>query len=383
MNPQRIWTLLAKKINGACSEEELLEFNQLLRDNPDAQFAYEIFRELWDQPDQRDPGEQEELFKRHVERLAEAVGDFIAADPLHQESYNKHLVEEPGTPVKNKNRILTGIFGLLLLLLGAGWFFHVYLNSSGKGTGKAMPAQALNMIYTRLGSRTQILLPDGTQVWLNAGSKITYDNNFSDQLEREVSLTGEAYFDVAHRQNQPFIIHTSQLDIRVLGTAFNVRAYPGDKATETTLIRGSIEVSFHENPSRKIILRPYEKMTVYNNHYQLSRIQDNKSVPEQPLANIPEFSISHTRRDPLLDSGLVETSWMQGKLVFRREDFGELARQMERKYGVIFHFKDQSLKQEKFTGIFTNESVEKALNALKIAKPFHYRLEDGQVDLYR
>ena len=285
--------------------------------------------------------------------------------------------------LKKKRRVLIAISSLIIFLLGTGWLFQQYRLSAGRGLQKTLPPPALNMIYSRLGSRTQVLLPDGTQVWLNSGSKITYDNNFSDQLEREVTLTGEAYFDVAHRNKQPFIIHTTQVDIKVLGTAFNVRAYPGDKAMETTLIRGSIEVSFRANPSRKIILKPYEKMTVFNNNYQMSSIREKKTIPDQTLPGPPEFSISHTRKDPLLDSGLVETSWMQGKLVFRKEDFGDLARQMERKYAVIFHFKDHGLEQEKFTGIFINETLEKALNALKIAKPFHYRMEDGQVFLYR
>src|SRR5437588_18774 len=87
-----------------------------------------------------------------------------------------------------------------------------------------------NEFFTQNGSRTNLVLPDGTRVWLNAGSRITYDKNYGITL-REVGLTGEAFFDVAHNSGKPFVIHTARIDIKVLGTRFNVKSYPLDKTT--------------------------------------------------------------------------------------------------------------------------------------------------------
>ena len=100
-------------------------------------------------------------------------------------------------------------------------------------------------------------------LFINGGSKIVYDESYGDKV-REIQLFGEAYFDVVHNAEKPFIIHTKQLNIKVLGTAFNVRAYQNDKTTEAALIRGSIEVSFPNRPNENLILKPNEKITVLN-----------------------------------------------------------------------------------------------------------------------
>ena len=118
-------------------------------------------------------------------------------------------------------------------------------------------------ISTRYGSRTKLLLPDSTQVWLNSGSKLSYNKTYGNGT-REVTLSGEAYFDVVKNPAHPFIIHTVNIDIKVLGTAFNVKSFPGEKNTETSLIRGSIEVTFKNRPSEKIILKPNEKLITAN-----------------------------------------------------------------------------------------------------------------------
>jgi transmembrane sensor len=96
--------------------------------------------------------------------------------------------------------------------------------------------QAENTVSTKAGSKSKIQLPDGTQVWLNADSKLEYNENFNVKL-REVKLSGEAFFDVVKNKDKPFVIHTSQMDVKVLGTAFNVRSYPDEATTETALLR--------------------------------------------------------------------------------------------------------------------------------------------------
>jgi transmembrane sensor len=118
-------------------------------------------------------------------------------------------------------------------------------------------------VGTKKGSKSHIVLPDGTNVWLNADSKIIYPGNFQGET-REVSLVGEAFFDVVKNVNKPFIIHTGTMDVKVLGTAFNVRSYPGEMTTEASLLRGLIEVTLNGTEKKKILLKPNEKLTVLN-----------------------------------------------------------------------------------------------------------------------
>src|SRR4030095_9403678 len=139
----------------------------------------------------------------------------------------------------------------------------IYFFSKEK-TPEVVASEAMSSVATKNGNRTKIVLPDGSQVWLNAGSNLDYNNlNFNKDV-REVSLNGEAYFDVAKNAGKPFIIHTKKMDIKVLGTTFNVRSYSDEKITEAALIKGSIEVTLKDRKDQKIILKPNEKIIIPN-----------------------------------------------------------------------------------------------------------------------
>ncbi len=119
-------------------------------------------------------------------------------------------------------------------------------------------AHADNVVATRKGSKTNLVLPDGTKVWVNADSRLSYGKNFGNQL-REVYLEGEAYFDVAEDKRKPFIVHTNNIDVKVLGTAFNVRAYGNEVNTQTTLLRGSVEVMLKKTTTGKFYWFPTKR----------------------------------------------------------------------------------------------------------------------------
>src|SRR6185295_18900551 len=155
---------------------------------------------------------------------------------------------------------------------------------------------------------------------------------------REVSLTGEAFFDVTKDSSHPFIIHTSVMDIKVLGTAFNVRSYPGDASTETSLIRGKVEITVKNRSNAKIYLNPNEKLTVLNN------VTVNKITASQgPVKNASEktLSVDQLNYSPV-DSTPIETAWVDSKLRFQKnETFKEVALKMERWYAVTIIFDDK------------------------------------------
>ncbi len=225
-------------------------------------------------------------------------------------------------------------------------------------------------------------MPDGTQVWLNSGSKLNYQRDFNTR-SREVVLEGEAFFDVVKNPSHPFIVHASSIDIKVLGTSFTVKSYPQDETIETTLLRGMIEVTRQDNPSTpRVILKPNEKL-ILSKHLILSSLPASPGEPARisASARVPDISISAVAGN-VPDSDKVETSWMYNKLVFEGDSFKELAQKMERWFNVKISFKDEELNQYHFGGVFDNETVVEALNALQLTAKFTYKIKGNEIDLF-
>jgi len=195
----------------------------------------------------------------------------------------------------------------------------------------AIPQQQL---ATRYGNRIHAILPDGSSVWLNSGSTIKYAENLEVDGKREVTLNGEAYFDVKHDTVHPFVVHAGKMNVVVLGTAFNVRAYAGDAYMETTLIRGKVEVINANNPGQNIILYPNEKVTLATRSdvTQKSKL----TVKTAPVDSLATASAAIT----LPNEAIAETGWVNNKLIFKKENFNDLAKQLERWYNINIVFDD-------------------------------------------
>jgi ferric-dicitrate binding protein FerR (iron transport regulator) len=231
-----------------------------------------------------------------------------------------------------------------------------------------------NEVKAKSGAKSRLTLPDGTKVWLNAESRITYNNNFNTKT-REVELEGEAFFDVVKNPYSPFIVHTTGIDIKVLGTAFNVKSYPHEQTIEATLVRGSIEVVKTDEPmGPKVILQPHEKLVFTRAMDSLQKISTSK-VPQQEMmvtsvtANVP-------------DSVMKETSWVYNKLYFDGDTFSELGAKMERWFNVRITFKNEKVAAYRFKGVFKNETIEQALKALQLTADFKYNVDGNEVEIY-
>lgn len=251
---------------------------------------------------------------------------------------------------------------VVALLAGSAWLLHA---TGVLSTDKSNLRTERNM----RGTRSLIKLADGTTVWLNADSEIKYPVRF-DGSTREVYLSGEAYFDVARDASKPFIVHTDRMKVEVLGTSFNVKSYPGDRAYEATLISGEVEVVLAAEPDKKIRLRPSEKLIV----------PGKDSMAVQHMANTPV--ILPPTYYPLEDSAIIETAWVDNKLLFRDETFATLATRMERWYNVTIRFENNTVAQLRFTGIFKKETLVQAMEALQLTESFNYRQEDDTIIIY-
>lgn len=362
----RLWVLVARKLAGEAGPEDLAELEDLLNKHPDESFAIDSLHQLWPVQPTQDPVSAEESYRQLLRRMQQSgIDENVFADetaPMIQQETRR-----------SGKRTFVWIFSLALLLLGAGFLFTRYSSTAGASAQSQAQTGAIREVSTRYGSRSKLVLPDGSKVFLNAGSKLTYDKSFDSQ-ERIVRLSGEAYFDIVKNPSRPFIIQTASMNIRVIGTAFNVKCYPDEDLAEASLVRGSIEVMLHDR-SDKIILKPNEKLTLHANRAEVS----GKPVKTLSRAEAPPvLSIGRMTQMPS-DSSIVETSWIDNKLVFRSERFDDLAVKMERWYGVHIRFADESLREIRFTGIFERENISQALDALKLTANFSYSLDKDQV----
>lgn len=368
MSTERIWELVGRKLAQEASANELEELEQLLRTHPDLHVPVQAITDLWQQG--VPPVDEAILaagYQQHIARM-QAQGMSIG-----QVSEDPALLLE-GT--RKSRRIYWKYAGMAAAILVTAWFFYwMMLPSASRqiATSKNQPSE----IITKNGSRTKVQLPDGTQVWLNAGSKLTYDKEFNATI-REVTLLGEGYFDVVRNEKKPFIIHTAQMDIKVLGTQFNLRSYPNDKTAEAALIHGSIEVRLKNRPAEKIILKPHEKIVV-NSIDTLPKTENiAKSQKDQPHALVLIKGLSQQE-----DSSYAETSWLDNKLVFDNEPFPELATRLERWYGVTIRLTDEHVATMRFTGVFEDETIGEALRGLAITSPFTYRIQGKSITISR
>lgn len=363
MTQDRIWELLAKKLAGEASAHELEELEDKLRQSPDLHYPMQTISDLWFQ----NPPVSEDAFTAYDKHLARMKERGILQDPASTD-----LPEDLFPPRRKfpRNMVL-GLLAFVLLGVGAYTWYPAAVEPTH------IPDQAsttLNEVSTLNGSQSKVMLPDGSQVWLNSGSKITYAKDFGAAI-REVNLVGEAFFDVVKNPAKPFVIHARNVNIRVVGTAFNVKSYPGDKTTETSLIRGIIEVNITNRPAEKIILKPNEKLVVAADEKPLENAAKPQMVSLKKTPQVVRDSISYLA----VDSTVIETSWMEHKLIFNDESFYDLARRMERWYGVTIRFSDNRLEKLRLTGNLEQETLQQALKALKITAPFNYKIEKGEV----
>lgn len=213
---------------------------------------------------------------------------------------------------------------------------------------------SLTEISSPKGSRTLVKLNDGSQIWLNSGSTITYTPDFG-KTNRELKLSGEAYLEVCKNEQLPFIVNAGNMEIKVLGTKFNVNAYNNNENIQVFLLKGSVSLTNEKNIP-PVILHPMEMAVCSNRTNQISVLRKQK-------ANALE--------------------WMQNRLVFENETLEEVVRILEHYYDVDIYIKDPHLKNRRFAGDFKlNKPLEKILEVMAASKKFKYKIKQNSVEIY-
>ena len=345
----RILELIAKKKTGNFTLKDIAALNELQQKYDFKVEDYAKIDTIFDLHYIQKGTPDRDLVEKRWNRFSSKLEDSPSTVPAPLYSFKLKK------PLKLAGAILTAAALILVV-------FNVFLLKNSNS------AKKLNIVSTENGSKSKLQMPDGTLIWLNSGSTITYDDHYGIK-NRKVNLIGEAYFDVKHDPKHPFTIHTKNLNLKVLGTAFNVRAYKEDNSSEATLIRGSLEVSFPNRPSEKLILKPKEKISVVHGLPKKETInQSNKASKKEivPLIYLSKIDSQVPTND------IEEISWVENKLIFREKTFRELSMELERWYNINIEIKDSIMLDKKFTGTFKNETFIEAINALKETYLFDY-----------
>ncbi|MDR1601180.1 MAG: FecR family protein [Tannerella sp.] len=234
------------------------------------------------------------------------------------------------------------------------------------------------------GAKSMITLPDSSSIWMNAGSKLRYSSDFN-QTGREVFIEGEAYFNVAKNAEKPFFVKTSAVTLKVLGTSFNIKAYPEENSVETTVESGSVQVLRNVEGllSDRLILTAGQKATVIRSVHadSMTAIDLLPSSPApKPKSVLPEEPAIKTIVAKNVETELY-TSWKDARWLIEKETLEALAVKLERRYNVHISFTEESLKKISFSGTLKDETLEQVLEAIKLSAPVNYTVRQNRVKL--
>ena len=305
--------LIIKNLSGATTPEEQSQLLSWLERHPDNQHYFRSLKDAYDL------GQFEQLLKES--RVNEQWADM------------RQRMSPARKPIRLRKIFREFIRYAAVLLLGILFYpTAVYL---------IKPQEQIQQtcIETGVGERAQITLPDGSRVWINSCSMLTYDSQFGKD-NRPVNIKGEAYFEVHSDIEKPFLVHNGAFTYRVTGTSFNVSAFDNEQETSIALLEGGVTIEFGKQAER---LHPGEKFTFNKNTGKYRREQINVNRL---------------------------TSWRTGEITFNNISFEELTRKLERSFNVTFIFQNEKLKNETFSGSFHNyDPMETILEVLKISTP--------------
>jgi transmembrane sensor len=311
--------IAAKQLNGKASPAEMAKLEQWLAKSTQNEAAYQEQKRIWQLTS---PSEAEEV-------------DTDAA----WLKVKSQLTQKPETKVIPMYSKVWRVAASVILLIGMMWLMRYYL----------FPNYGMEVIESG-DSPIAVVLPDKSQVWLNKGSKLLYDKEFDDQ-ERIVQLEGEAFFQVHRDTSRPFIILSNRAKTQVLGTSFNLRAYPNEPLIELAVATGKVSFRDKDNKTEEVILTPGFAATLNTKHQAITR---TTFTEENAWA------------------------WKTGKLHFQNEGLANVLTALERYYDVKLELHNSSVGNCQFTGTFQHTALEEVLQVLEATLQLKYTQQEKQ-----
>jgi len=310
---ENIENLIARYLNGNSSREEQQQIVEWIEEIPDHKNRFLSLKDIWDVSGNNDSHTGEQLVLFYKNRLEKARRSRILW-------------------IRSSSAVAAVLFiGLII--------------SNLIPQKVILPPENFQVFSVPLGSKSKVLLADGTEVNLNSGSELKFSNNYSES-NRVVSLKGEGYFNVKSDVTHPFVVKTSDFEVKVTGTKFNVCSYEDNEYSSATLDEGKISLQMNRS-SQVFVIHPGEK-------FDLNRSSKAYSIAESDVES--------------------EIAWINGEFKFNGIPFPDLVQRLERWYDVKLNYSGAELHQYKFTGRFKNqETIWQVLDALKLVSPIDYR----------
>lgn len=321
-----IHSKIIRLFNGEANPEEKREVGDWLNQSEDNKKLYIDLQEIWLTSGIPENSDDYQLQK--------AVNDFKQRIKISSKKLRIGRLSE-----------ILKYAAIVVLLLSLPVVYYLGKNGS-------QLSESYTTITCAFGDKSTITLPDGSVAYLNSGSKITFNNDFQHEY-RMVSLEGEAYFSVKKNKEIPFHVKAGEIEIEVLGTEFNLKAYPDENTISTTLAEGSIHI---KSDFQQTVMMPNQK-AVFN------RADRDMNV----------FNLNDIRP---------ETEWKEGRLVFRNESLAELELKLERWFDVDIVFADEQVKKRKFTGTVERESILEAISYFNYSEYVGYKINDNEITFY-
>lgn len=257
-------------------------------------------------------------------------------------------IQSPKRTFKPRISFLLRAAAILILPILASWLTYTFVRSDMSVVAEMPPA----VLHVPNGQMVSMVLPDSTLVWINSASTLTYHNKFG-LSDRTVELSGEAYFEVAKNKKIPFVVKTSEFDIKVTGTSFNVKAYPGDNLNTVTLISGSIDLitveeTFSLQANQQLVYNKKEKRV------------NNREIPRAEL-----FS-----------------DWKSNSIRYENEQMEHVGKDIERLFNVKITYNNERIKYYLFTGTIHNVSLVDFLETICRVAPFRYEISQGNIIIH-
>lgn len=320
--------LFEKYLSRQINHEELTELVCWLKNAPDSD---DWLNSLWNEAGGNlDEGVKSAIFEKIEHRIASSSQQKLLN--LNTSSKRKWL------------SVVSRWAAVLLLPLISGMSVYLLVKPHNIVNGSLV-------IAVDKGQKASATLPDGSKVWINSSSRLTYDGSYNIE-NRVVDLCGEAYFEVKPDKKRPFIVKTTNFSVKALGTAFNVKAYNDDKELSAVLVSGKVEVVAGNS---KALLMPNEKV-LYD--------RGCNTLAKMPVDNVKAY-----------------TCWRSNEMAFEAESFESIVATLERNYNVKMVFASESLKKYRFTGTVGNTNLQSMLQILSLSSPLEYSMEQGVVIL--
>ncbi len=349
--------LLVGYIKGSLDNTAKAEVMRWIGADPENSRYFRIFEEAW-----KNPGELLGLDKETRESDWKLVASAIEKDTARSSAH-----------IRMNKRWWLRAAGMLLLCCTTAIAYYIGRNSNKP---VSLVKNAYHLITVPKGEKSELTLSDGTRIWINAGSNVRFPNQF-DAASRDIWLDGEAYFEVTKDKTRPFTVHTSDLDVKVHGTKFNLKAYADEDIIETTLVEGLVSLETRNllnNLKEEVFLEPNHKAIYLKKKAPKSSTEELARDITEPLRPKKIFLTKTVQVEPAI-------AWHEGKLIFIDESFESIIMKLERRYDVHILIDNEDIKKVKYTGVLKNISIEQALKALQMTADFNYSIHENSITI--